>query len=88
MLVISVRDNGNGMSSETLADIFNCDKTEHKGLSKIGLYNVRRRILLSYGSSYGVEVGSYPGEGTVVTLRLPVLQTGRHESRAEEGDPV
>ena len=88
MLIISVRDNGKGMEGETLADVFNGEREGRKGLSRIGLYNVRRRILLSYGSSCGVEVASYPGEGTVVTLKLPVQQTERHESRAEKGGPA
>jgi len=91
-LIISVRDNGRGMNGETLADVFNGDKTSrnggHTGLSRIGLYNVRRRIILSYGSAYGLDVASDPGEGTVVTLKLPVQQTERHESRAGEGNSV
>ena len=85
-LIISVRDNGNGMSAETLAGILESDKQEHKGLSRIGLFNVHRRITLAYGSAYGVTVASYIGEGTVVTLTLPVQQTERHESRAEPGN--
>jgi two-component system sensor histidine kinase YesM len=90
VLVVSVRDNGNGMSAQALADIFKGEKPEHKGLSRIGLYNVRRRIELSYGPSYGVEVSSVYGEGTVVTLKLPVQQTENHKSRMEspeEADP-
>ncbi|MDR2477680.1 MAG: sensor histidine kinase [Treponema sp.] len=81
-LIISVRDNGNGMSGETLAGIFEGGRRDHHGLSKIGLYNVRRRIMLAYGSAYTVEAASYPGEGTVVTLLLPVQETARYESRA------
>jgi len=87
-LVISVRDNGNGMDADTLTDIFSGGGEGHKGLSRIGLYNVRRRILLSYGSPYDVEVVSYPGEGTVVTLKLPVQKTHPHESRVKEESPA
>ena len=85
-LIISVRDNGKGMNHETLNDVFNYSEAGVKGLSRIGLYNVRRRIILSYGNSYDVEVVSYPGEGTVVTLKLPMQQTEQHESRAKQGD--
>ena len=81
ILVISVKDNGNGMSPETLSCIFQDNRTSRKGLSRIGLFNVRRRIVLSYGNAYGVDISSYPGEGTVVTLKLPVQKTERHESR-------
>jgi two-component system sensor histidine kinase YesM len=87
-LVISVRDNGNGMSAETLASVLDDTGGEsgHTGLSRIGLYNVHRRIILSYGNAYGLDVISYPGEGTVVTLKLPVQETERHESRVKEKD--
>jgi two-component system sensor histidine kinase YesM len=84
-LIISVRDNGNGMSTENLTGIFNdAGKGRHTGLSRIGIFNVNRRIILSYGNAYGLEVASYPGEGTVVTLKLPVQQTERHDSRINE----
>jgi two-component system sensor histidine kinase YesM len=80
-LLISVKDNGNGMTEETLTNIFNNHKADFRGFSKIGLYNVRRNIILSYGSAYGAEAASYPGAGTVVTLKLPVQKTERHKSR-------
>jgi len=80
-LVISVKDNGNGMTEETRAGIFSSETASRRGLSRIGLYNVRRRIVLAYGGNCGLEVASYPGEGTVVTLRLPVQKTESHESR-------
>ena len=87
-LIISVRDNGRGMNEETLANIFDDNITKSKdsrsGLSRIGLYNVQRRIVLSYGCAYGVEVASYPNEGTVVTLKLPLQKTESHESRGED----
>ena len=83
-LIISVRDNGKGMCEETLSDVFSSSDARPEGLSRIGLYNVRRRILLSYGNPYGVDVASYLDEGTVVTLKLPIQQTECHESRAKE----
>ena len=84
-LVISVKDNGNGMTAQTLAGIFDNERTAHKGLSKIGLFNVRRRIVLSCGGQYGARAASFPGEGTVITLRLPVRKMERHESRVSGG---
>ncbi len=72
-LTLEVRDNGFGMSPEILENLFENGPSAEKGFTRIGLYNVRRRIILSYGSGYGVTVLSYPGEGTVVTLTLPIL---------------
>jgi two-component system sensor histidine kinase YesM len=42
------------------------------GFNRIGLYNVRRRVVLSYGPPCDVEVESFPGAGTIVRLLLPL----------------
>ncbi len=73
-LYICIEDNGQGMTPETLArtrrlltDFDNLDR-EH-----VGICNVSQRIALQYGAPYGVDIVSAPGEGTRVTLCLPVL---------------
>ena len=38
----------------------------------IGVENVRSRIHYLYGASYGMEIQSEEGKGTLVTLNLPV----------------
>ncbi len=38
-----------------------------------GLYNVEERIRLEYGESYGMQVTSKVGEGTMTVIRLPLL---------------
>jgi signal transduction histidine kinase len=40
----------------------------------VGLRNVRDRLLRLYGADYAPEVVSRPGDGTTVTLRIPVAQ--------------
>lgn len=35
-----------------------------------GIRNVHERIMLEYGSGYGLSYRSIPGEGTLVTVRL------------------
>lgn len=72
-LRIDVRDNGFGMTLERLEEIFDSGSGTARGLNRIGLYNVRRRIVLLYGKDYDVQVSSYPDEGTVVSLSLPIL---------------
>jgi sensor histidine kinase YesM len=72
-LKLEVRDNGFGMTSEIRAGLFAVRPSAEKGFTRIGVYNVRRRIILTYGTDYDVTVLSYPGEGTVVTLTLPIL---------------
>jgi two-component system sensor histidine kinase YesM len=85
ILTIEIKDNGRGMSEEVLAGIFNNEPGRQNGWSRIGLNNVRRRIMLTYGNSYTVRVASYPGEGTVVIMTLPVQDAGNHERAGNTG---
>ena len=84
VLHIEVRDNGFGMTADQMDHLFENHPSAERGLNRIGLYNVRRRILLLYGGDYGVHVSSYPGEGTVVSLTLPVLTPSDDSSRYAE----
>ncbi len=61
----SVRDNGQGMSSERIEEIM-----AGKG-SSVGMRNVHRRLKLMYGEEYGIEVQSHPGRGTTILICLP-----------------
>lgn len=44
----------------------------------IGVYNVAARLRLQGGGS-GLDIGSQPGVGTTVELRLPLVLTGQEE---------
>jgi two-component system sensor histidine kinase YesM len=84
-LRIEVRDNGFGMTAERVERVFDEASVSGRGLNRIGLYNVRRRLLLLYGGKYDVQVSSYPGEGTVVLVTLPILSPpDEGESRGGE----
>ncbi|GIO15526.1 hypothetical protein J19TS2_50810 [Cohnella xylanilytica] len=61
----SVRDNGQGMSPERIADIMS-----EKG-SSVGMRNVHLRLKLMYGDEYGITVQSNPGRGTTILICLP-----------------
>ena len=69
-LCISVKDNGIGMDSETEAHIFDpfYSKSERGGTG-LGLHIVRT-VVKAHGGS--VDIRSGPGEGTEVTLTLPL----------------
>jgi signal transduction histidine kinase len=60
-LRLAVRDTGVGVKSQ--GSLFEAG---------VGLRNVRERLLRLYGSEYAPHVSSQPGEGTTVTLRIPV----------------
>ncbi len=81
ILAIEVRDNGQGMSAEFVDGLFRDETQTEKGFTRIGLSAVKRRIQLSYGAPYTLSVASYPGEGTVVTLLLPILEASEYDSR-------
>jgi two-component system, sensor histidine kinase YesM len=71
-LIFKVIDNGKGMTSKELSDIFNA-KSNSKGSGGVGVKNVRDRIQLYFGAAYGVSFESIKGEGTIATIRLPAV---------------
>lgn len=71
-LVIEVMDNGKGMSSTQLSQIHE-QMQQEKPLMHIGLSNVHQRILLEFGSDYGLRIYSEENKGTIVTLSLPII---------------
>lgn len=77
VLLIAVKDNGCGISPETLAAIRKTLRyagSESEGGGSIGLFNVHRRIQMQYGPDYGLSIESRENEGAEVTLRLPILE--------------
>lgn len=69
---ISIKDNGPGMDSETLAKIFEPYYTTKKTGNGLGLTNTQNIILNHKGD---VTVLSQPGEGTVFKIALKRLDT-------------
>lgn len=83
-LVFQVRDNGIGMEKNDLATLkkeIERPLSEHS--SGFGLANVNKRIKLNYGESYGLEMESKRGEGTLVRVRIPAIMNIGGET--EEG---
>ena len=69
-LMVSVKDNGAGMSPERLKEVLSGAPRETGASRGIGLENVLHRMRLLYGEGH-VTVNSHPGLGTTVTLRVP-----------------
>ena len=78
-LTIEIEDNGHGMDEKTLSEIRGfLRNTQIADNSHIGIRNVSGRINLLYGDGFGVEMDSKPGEGTKITIKLPVIyDTGK-----------
>lgn len=77
-LIITITDNGQGMSESVLNnlnDLLNEPaKFQELGQRKkesIGIKNVHSRIQLYYGETYGIKVESQENEGTTVTIIVP-----------------
>ena len=72
-LLITVEDDGVGMTPEQLATIL--EKKEADGeSSKIGVCNVNERLQLFFGSEAVMKYYSEPGKRTMVMLVLPIVR--------------
>lgn len=72
-IVFKVIDNGIGIDEYTVEGIM---KGEHKqkSMNAIGIKNVLDRIKLHHGQTYGVKIESILGEGTAISIRIPVIK--------------
>jgi two-component system, sensor histidine kinase YesM len=73
-LKIIIQDSGAGIEKETLFRIQENLNNWHNPISKerIGMLNVHQRLKLNYGEAYGLSISSSMGEGTTVTVTLPL----------------
>lgn len=87
-LVIDVADNGTGMPPEVVERLLDESQPQTRSSgSGIGVRNVHRRIRLTFGEQYGLEVFSEPDEGTTVRIRLPALTAEEAAQLQREEEP-
>ena len=87
-LVIDVADNGTGMPPEVVERLLDESQPQTRSSgSGIGVRNVHRRIRLTFGEQYGLEVFSEPDEGTTVRIRLPALTAEEAAQQQREEEP-
>lgn len=67
-LVLTVSDNGQGMTPERLHEVQEAIRTGER--AGFGLAAVAERIALYYGPGYGMKIFSEEGKGTTVEIRL------------------
>jgi signal transduction histidine kinase len=70
---IEVRDTGAGIAADDLPRIFDLYFTTKPQGTGVGLA-VSQQIVSAHGGT--IEVDSKPGEGTAMTIRLPLLADG------------
>jgi two-component system LytT family sensor kinase len=70
-LIVEVEDDGVGMGAAQLIE-----KPDGLGGTGIGMANVAERLKVLYGDTAKMTIDSQGGKGTLVRLRLPILQEG------------
>jgi len=78
LLTILIKDDGVGFDRSKLP--LNLDELEKS--THVGLYNIYRRLKLSFGDKASFLIESKPGEGTMVKMTMPSL----HRKTAEGDD--
>lgn len=74
-LILHVQDFGEGMSEEQVQKIkdYLADSTyERDSKGSIGLKNIQQRLTVFYGSDYRMEIASKLGEGTTISVPVPL----------------
>lgn len=71
LLKITCEDNGTGMDRENLTAVRGLLEQQTNRSGHSGLYNIHRRIQISYGADYGVEIFSEKEKGTMLRVILP-----------------
>lgn len=78
-IVIYVKDNGAGLTSNKVEEINNMFRTRKRTIG-FGLYNINERITHRYGEGYGLTIESVKDEYTVVTLVHPIIKGEKNEN--------
>lgn len=71
-LWLEVEDNGGGMTPEKLMELNNLLKGEEQSGRSIGLWNIYRRLVLYYGSTFSFDIDSLLGKGTICRISIPL----------------
>ncbi len=72
-IILSVSDNGVGMSEEQTEFLLTDSSRVPKHGSGVGLVNVNNRIQILFGKEYGLQAESEPDEGTTVSICIPAV---------------
>ncbi|MEG1520246.1 MAG: histidine kinase, partial [Clostridia bacterium] len=73
-IVLSVIDNGLGMSEEQVKSLF----TDNSDKNGVGVKNVHNRIQIYFGQEYGITVNSELDKGTEIKIRIPIIEDGEN----------
>ncbi len=77
-IVISVLDNGSGISDDMLDNLKEILSSRSKPIGSVGLYNVYQRLVLYYGKDFTFDIKSEPEQGTEFSITIP-MRNSREE---------
>ena len=75
-LILSVEDNGVGMTQTQIEEIFqdrNEKKSNDKKVTGLGIKTIHEMLKIACGHQYGLEIQSLLNNGTKVRLVLPII---------------
>ncbi|MDR3595970.1 histidine kinase [Clostridium sp.] len=70
-LICEIIDNGVGIASKDIKNLFSKSSKKHEHFTSIGINNVNDRIKLLYGEEFGVIITSELNKGTTVKITIP-----------------
>jgi len=72
---IRVEDNGKGIGPERIA-ILGLTQIESETGTGVGLFNVNRRLMMTFGDQAALSIKSGQNEGTAISFRIPKVEVG------------
>ncbi|HIW31902.1 MAG TPA: histidine kinase, partial [Candidatus Paenibacillus intestinavium] len=72
---IKVEDNGKGIAPERLAVLGTMQLDSETGTG-VGLFNINRRLRMTFGEQAALSITSKENEGTVISFQIPKLGVG------------
>lgn len=71
-IYLLISDDGIGMDQERVDHLLSYTPMSKARGANVAIYNIHSRLQLLYGPEYGLNYKSVPGQGTEVTIRVPL----------------
>ncbi len=86
MLIITVNDDGIGMSQEDMKSLLETHQVKNDGFNKLGIYNVHKKIQLNFGVQYGITFSdNLPLGGVKTSIKLPIIKNCNNDQNVVNG---
>lgn len=85
-LYFEIEDNGKGMTSQEISEVFRGKERKPEDNYSIGLENVFSRLKLNFKEAASLEIESEPGCYTRTRIRIPAISREKEEEMEKEGE--